>query len=111
LSDGNADGKRKKRGWLWWIGVLFVLGILFDGDNGRRCAVGDEAFLKAIGRAVGQWKVADKAIYLTSLTRMGTGQNGRVSFSAAVAAENGWRGNAMGSVLLRKCRANVDEVQ
>jgi len=111
LSDGTAEGKRKKRGWLWWIGVLFVLGILFGGDNGQRCAVGDEAFLRAIGRAVGQWQVADKTIYLTSLTRMDTEQSGRVPFTAAVAAENGWRGNAMGSVLLRKCRAKVDEVK
>jgi hypothetical protein len=111
LSDGTADGKRKKRSWLWWIGVLLVLGILFDGDDGQRCAVEDEAFLRAIGRAVGQWKVADKTIHLTSLTSLGTEQSGRVPFSAAVAAENGWRGNATGSVQLRKCRAKVDELQ
>ena len=112
LSDGTVDDKRKKRGWLWWLGVLVVLGILFDNDSdGSRCSVGDEAFILAIGQAVGQWKIEDFALYPTNITNIRTDQEGTVQFSASVAAENGWTGTALGSVKLRRCKASVDQVQ
>jgi hypothetical protein len=112
LSDESDDGKHKKRGWLWWLGVLAVLAIVFDGDdNDRQCTVGDDAFVRAIQRAVAQWKVGDFTLFATDFTTTATNQTGVVQFSASVTADNGWQGNALGSVRLRKCRATVDSVQ
>ena len=112
MSDGTVEGKHKKRIWLWWLGVLLVLGILSDNDNdGARCSVGDEAFILAIGQAVGRWKIEDFALYPTNLTNVRTDQEGTVQFSASVAAKNGWTGTALGSVRLRRCKASVDQVQ
>jgi hypothetical protein len=112
LSDGTVDHKRKKRGWKWWLGVLVVLGILSSNDNdGSRCSVGDDAFILAIGRAVGQWKIEDFALYLINVTSTRTDPEGTVQFLASVGGENGWTGTAQGSVRLRKCKASVDKVQ
>ncbi len=112
MSDGTVEGMRKKRGWLWWLGVLVVLGILSDDDDdNRRCSVGDEAFLRAIGQAVGEWKIEDFALYPTDFTSSPIDQAGTVKFSASVAADNGWNGTALGSVRLRGCKANVEKVQ
>lgn len=111
MSDATTGDKPKKRGWLWWLGVLAVLGILSDDNDRPKCSIGDEAFLRAIAQAVGEWKVGDYTLYPTSLTDVGTDQAGVVQFSAAVAADNGWKGNALGSVRLRRCRATVDQVQ
>jgi hypothetical protein len=96
---------------MWWLGVLVVLGILSDDDDDRKCSVGDEAFSRAISQAVGEWKIEDFTLYPTNFTSSPTDQAGIVQFSASVAADNGWRGNALGSVRLRGCKASVDQVQ
>jgi hypothetical protein len=112
LSDESVEGMRKKRGCLWWFGAFALFAIIFgDSDNDQQCVVGDKAFERAIQRAVGQWKVGDFALFATNYTSTTTNQTGVVQFSASVAAENGWQGNALGSVRLRKCRATVDQVE
>ena len=110
-SNGTIDGGRKKRGWKWWLGALLLLGICSGGDSDRRCSVGDKAFLHAINRAAGQWAVGEERIFLTSVDSVGDEQAGVVQFSVSVAAANGWNGDALGSVRLRKCRASVVQVQ
>jgi hypothetical protein len=112
LSDGTTDGKSKKRGWRWWLGFLLVLGILADDDNDPpNCSVGDEGFRRAIAQAVGQWTVGDAPLYATRLSSTQTDELGVVLFSVSVAADNGWKGTAQGSVRLRRCRATVDRVE
>ncbi len=112
LSDETAGGKRKKKGWLSGLGAFFLLAIIFgDDDNEKACSIGDDAFLRVIGQAIGDWKVGDYALYPTGLRDTRSDQAGVVQFSAEVATDNGWHGTAFGRVGLQRCRAEIDRVQ
>lgn len=111
-SNEPTNSNRKRRGWKWWLGLLLLLGICSsDNDARKRCEVGDEAFIRAISNAVGQWTVGDQKLFPTSLDKLETTEPNAVQFTASVAADSGWKGTAFGSVQLRKCRALVDQVQ